>query len=338
MPSATARAACAICCAISGHESEIYALTVDDDLRDDIRPFADPAARTGDVTDLSLRAAVADDRRVRTAAARARASVSQHHAGAFLRALRCQSIFRLLALGRQELETLVGQTDLAMGDSEYNRRELAGAGVYQHGRFSHRRRSRPYPPRAPAAGAREGAFGWVAQFPLRRAHRARTRRSRTTSSSPSTTSAMLILEYRFIFVGKTDGVPRYYNMIRALVAEYQMPADRFWFTGAVPEDDLATFYRLASAYVSFPSMRGSVCPYSKRWRPTSRCSPMAPRRTRRSVGARPVLTPRISSQQDKARQQQFEQTMACMYAFIRRLVPLDCPFTRNRNLNHTAGR
>ena len=39
-------------------------------------------------------------------------------------------------------------------------------------------------------------------------------------------------EYRFIFVGKTDGVPRYYNMVRALVAEYQMPADRFLFTGA----------------------------------------------------------------------------------------------------------
>ena len=33
-----------------GHESELFALTIDDDLRDDVRSFADPAARRGDVT------------------------------------------------------------------------------------------------------------------------------------------------------------------------------------------------------------------------------------------------------------------------------------------------
>jgi hypothetical protein len=26
----------------AGHESEIFALTIDDDLRDDVRPFSDP--------------------------------------------------------------------------------------------------------------------------------------------------------------------------------------------------------------------------------------------------------------------------------------------------------
>ena len=33
-----------------GHESELYALSVDDDLRYDVRPFSDPGAGTGDVT------------------------------------------------------------------------------------------------------------------------------------------------------------------------------------------------------------------------------------------------------------------------------------------------
>ena len=33
-----------------GHDSEVYALTIDDDLRHDVRPFADPAARGGDLT------------------------------------------------------------------------------------------------------------------------------------------------------------------------------------------------------------------------------------------------------------------------------------------------
>src|SRR3954467_8712553 len=31
-----------------GHESELYALTMDDGLRGDVRPFSDPAARQGE--------------------------------------------------------------------------------------------------------------------------------------------------------------------------------------------------------------------------------------------------------------------------------------------------
>ena len=33
-----------------GHQSDIYALTIDDALEGEVRPFADPAARRGDVT------------------------------------------------------------------------------------------------------------------------------------------------------------------------------------------------------------------------------------------------------------------------------------------------
>src|SRR5947199_4502425 len=33
-----------------GHESELYALTIDDELRHDVRPFGNPGARDGDIT------------------------------------------------------------------------------------------------------------------------------------------------------------------------------------------------------------------------------------------------------------------------------------------------
>ena len=33
-----------------GHQSELYAMTIDDDLRGDVRPFTDPGARGGDLT------------------------------------------------------------------------------------------------------------------------------------------------------------------------------------------------------------------------------------------------------------------------------------------------
>jgi glycosyltransferase involved in cell wall biosynthesis len=49
-------------------------------------------------------------------------------------------------------------------------------------------------------------------------------------------------------------------MIRALVTEYQMHPSRFWFTGAVCEEDLAAFYRHATAYVSLSEHEGFCVP------------------------------------------------------------------------------
>src|SRR5258708_17667027 len=66
--------------------------------------------------------------------------------------------------------------------------------------------------------------------------------------------------YRFIFVGRYDGLPRYYSQIRALISEYDMLPDRFWFTGPVPDEDLAAFYRWADVYVSLSEHEGFCVP------------------------------------------------------------------------------
>jgi glycosyltransferase involved in cell wall biosynthesis len=66
--------------------------------------------------------------------------------------------------------------------------------------------------------------------------------------------------YRFIFVGRYDGVPSYYAQIRALVHEYKMLPDRFWFTGPVPDEDLGAFYRWADVYVSLSEHEGFCVP------------------------------------------------------------------------------
>ena len=47
--------------------------------------------------------------------------------------------------------------------------------------------------------------------------------------------------YRFIFVGRTEGIPRYYATVRALIAEFDMLPERFVFTGAVPDWELAAY-------------------------------------------------------------------------------------------------
>jgi L-malate glycosyltransferase len=66
--------------------------------------------------------------------------------------------------------------------------------------------------------------------------------------------------YRFIFVGRCDVVPRYYATIRALMAEYRMLPDRFVFTGPVPDEELAVYYRRAAVYVSLSEHEGFCVP------------------------------------------------------------------------------
>ena len=124
--------------------SELYALTIDDDLRDDVRPFARSGGAQRRPDDLSFRAAVADDRGVRVAAARAAScSITTSRRRRFSRPTirRCSGWRRSAA---QELATLVGRVDLALGDSEYNRRELEALGLRADRRLSDRRRHRAH--------------------------------------------------------------------------------------------------------------------------------------------------------------------------------------------------
>jgi L-malate glycosyltransferase len=241
-----------------GHESDIYALTVDDDLRDEIRAFSDPAARTGEVTifHFALPSPMTD-----AFARLPRARVLQYHniTPAHFFAPYEPSIFRLLALGRQELQTLVGQADRALGDSEYNRRELDSMGFTNTGIFP----IAVDPERIRRAPRRPALEKLLSDGLLNFLYVGRIVPNKKIEDHIKLAEhykRYVDADYRFIFVGKTDGVPRYYNMIRALVAEYRMPSDRFWFTGAVPEEDLATFYRFASVYLSLSEHEGFCVP------------------------------------------------------------------------------
>jgi glycosyltransferase involved in cell wall biosynthesis len=49
-------------------------------------------------------------------------------------------------------------------------------------------------------------------------------------------------------------------MVRALIAQYRMLPDRFLFVGAVPDRELAAYYRAASAYVSLSEHEGFCAP------------------------------------------------------------------------------
>jgi glycosyltransferase involved in cell wall biosynthesis len=241
-----------------GHQSELFALTIDDELRNDVRPFATSEAARGDITifHFALPSPMTD-----TFAALNGAKILQYHnitPAAFF-APYDAGLFRLAALGRRELATLAGRVDLALGDSEFNRRELEALGFTRTGVLPiavDTERITGAPPRP--ALERILADGLINILFVGRI--VPNKKIEDHIRLAELYKRNVDSYYRFIFVGRYDGVPRYYAQIRALIAEFDMLPDRFWFTGPVPDEDLAAFYRWADAYVSLSEHEGFCVP------------------------------------------------------------------------------
>ncbi len=241
-----------------GHQSDLYALTIDDDLRDDVRPFTHADAKTGDLTIFHF--ALVSPMTAEFARL-PRGRVLQYHnvTPAHFFGAYDPAIFRLANLSRDDLRSLVGHTDAALGDSEYNRRELEGLGFTNTGVFpiavDLARITSPIRRPALEAVLNDGLrnFLFVGRIVPNKKIEDHIRLAEVYKRYVDE-------RYRFIFVGRTDGVPRYYNMVRALITEFQMPADRFIFTGPVPDEELSVYYRTASVYLSLSEHEGFCVP------------------------------------------------------------------------------
>jgi L-malate glycosyltransferase len=242
----------------AGHASELYALSIDDDLRDDVRPFGDEGAKRGDITIFHF---ALPSPMTEAFATLPGTRVLQYHnitPAPFFAPYDAQ-LFRLAALGRQELRSLIGRVDLALGDSEFNRQELeelgfAPTGVMPIAVDVERLTAAP---RRPAL-EKVLADGHINILFVGRI--VPNKRIEDHIRLAEVYKRYVDSYYRFIFVGRYDGVPRYYAMIQALIVQYQMLAERFVFTGGVPNEDLAAYYRWADAYVSLSEHEGFCVP------------------------------------------------------------------------------
>ena len=242
----------------AGHTSELYALTMDDALRRDVRPFSDPDARRGDITIFHF---ALPSPMTQAFAGVDGVRVLQYHnitPAAFFASYDA-GLFRLAAIGRQELRSLVGHVDLALGDSEFNRRELEALGFAPTGVMpiavnTERITSAP---RRPAL-EKILSDGLINILFVGRI--VPNKRIEDHIRLAETYKRYIDNYYRFIFVGRYDGLPRYYAQVQALISEYEMLPDRFWFTGPVPDEDLAAFYRWADVYVSLSEHEGFCVP------------------------------------------------------------------------------
>jgi glycosyltransferase involved in cell wall biosynthesis len=240
-----------------GHTSEMYALTIDDGL-EDVRPWNAPDSRGGDVTILHFAVPSPMTAAFRTLPG---ARVLHYHnvTPAQYFAPFDAGISRMAAAGRRELATLAGHVDLALGVSAYNQRELDALGFSPTGVL---------PLALDAArltqAARVPAIETLLQDGLVNilfvGRIAPNKKIEDHIRLAEHYKRYVDVYYRFIFVGRHDAVPRYYAAVRALIAEYQMLPDRFWFTGPVPDEELAAYYRNAHAYVSLSEHAGFCAP------------------------------------------------------------------------------
>jgi glycosyltransferase involved in cell wall biosynthesis len=241
-----------------GHESELFALSIDDDLRHDVRPFSDPASRRADVTifHFALPSPMSE-----AFAALPHGRVLQYHnvTPARFFAPYAPSLFRLASIARAELASLAPATDLALGDSAYNRQELDELGFTHTGvmpiavdtdRLTHA-------PRQPVL--EEILDDGLVNF-LFVGRIAPNKKIEDHIRLAEQYKRYVDAYYRFIFVGRYDVVPQYYASIRALLAQYEMLDDRFIFTGPVPDAELAAYYRASSVYVSLSEHEGFCVP------------------------------------------------------------------------------
>jgi L-malate glycosyltransferase len=241
-----------------GHTSDVFALTIDDDLRGDVRPHEDPEAKRGEITIFHF---ALPSPMTEAFAALDGVRVLQYHniTPASFFAPYAPGLFRLAALGRQELGSLVGRVDLALGDSEFNRLELESLGFSRTGvlpiavdtdRITN----------APRRPALEKILGDGLINILFVGRIVPNKRIEDHIRLAEVYKRYVDSYYRFIFVGRYDGVPSYYAQVRALISEFRMLPDRFWFTGPVPDEDLGAFYRWADAYVTLSEHEGFCVP------------------------------------------------------------------------------
>jgi glycosyltransferase involved in cell wall biosynthesis len=241
-----------------GHESDLYALTIDESLTQDVLPWSDTGSRAGDVTILHF-AVPSPMTGAFAMLPGARVLLYHNVTPARFFAAFDEGICRLAANGRRELATLADRTDLALGVSEFNRRELDDLKFPRTGVLPiivDTARLTAAPPVPALESILDDGFPNILFVGRIAPNKKIEDHIRLAEFFKRYVSG----EYRFIFVGKDDAVPRYGATIRALVREYDMLPERFLFVGPVPDAELAAYYRHAHAYVSLSEHEGFCVP------------------------------------------------------------------------------
>ena len=244
-----------------GHDSDIYSLTVDEDLAGDVLPWSDEATRRADVT-IYHYALPSPLTPPFARLSSGRVLLYHNITPARFFAPYDAGVFALARAGREELRTLIGVPDVALGVSEFNRAELeemgfTGTGVLPLAVDLARLTGAPDRP----AVRKTLTDDWANILFVGRI--VPNKKIEDHIFLAEHYKRYVDERYRFVFVGRTDVMPAYYAMVRALIARFRMRPERFVFTGPLPDADLAAVYRASHAYVSLSEHEGFCAPLAE---------------------------------------------------------------------------
>jgi glycosyltransferase involved in cell wall biosynthesis len=244
-----------------GYDGDIYALDVDEEALSDVRPFDSRVRRSpSDVTllhfalpsPLTRAFAETDTKKILIYH---NITPAEHFLGIDA------ELARMAYLGRRELKSLSDVTDMALGDSEFNRAELVELG---------------FPPE------RTGVLPILLDFTPYLEDRAETVMDEMLSDGrpnflfvgrvyPNKKFEDLARlaffykkyvseDFRFLLVGKAGRMQRYQDAVQALADRWGLVPSEFLFTGHLSWEDLLACYACADVFVSMSEHEGFAVP------------------------------------------------------------------------------
>jgi len=242
----------------AGFRSDVFALEVDEEVRGEFLTFEDrPPANGGDIAVLhfALPSPLTDALRAFPGS-----KVIVYHnitpASYFLGL--DDELVRIAVKGREELRSLADVTDLALGDSEYNRRELTDAGFRRTGVLPilldfERYDSAPNPVLSEMLSRRRVNFLFVGRvFP--------NKRFEDLVRMAFFYKKYVSEDFRFVVVGRSGRMARYQRSVQALAQYWGLLPSEFTFTGHLAWEDLLACYRMADVFVSMSEHEGFAVP------------------------------------------------------------------------------
>jgi L-malate glycosyltransferase len=169
-----------------------------------------------------------------------------------------EEMVRIARLGREELRSLAGTTDVALADSAFNARELADFGF---------REAQVFPLYVDLAKYQQPAD----EFVRRLFQDGRTNILFVGRVAPNKKIEDLIKVafyykkfisplVRLIIVGKTSSLPSYYHALVRLADDFLLAPEEILFTGHLPDDEMFALYWASDVFLSLSEHEGFCLP------------------------------------------------------------------------------
>jgi glycosyltransferase involved in cell wall biosynthesis len=241
-----------------GHEADVYALELDDELEGDGRPFSQWRAGTaGDVVILhfalpSPLSAALESHRGRRVLLHHNITPPEFFVG------HDPEMVRICAIGREELRRLAPQVDLGLADSEFNRRELEEAGFVRTGVLPvyldfRRYREPPHPVLRRMLDDGRTNLLFVGRI-------APNKRQEQLIRLAAYWRRFISPDVRLLLVGKLPRRRSYYDALQSFFYEEGFTPAEVVFTGHVDHAELLACYETADVFVSASDHEGFGVP------------------------------------------------------------------------------